>query len=329
MDVTSVRQRSGVKNSRISFADMDHQSIVLQNDSAQWNHGSVCNNDGIQEMTPCSTETRSGDYVFPSDSSSRKKNGTNCTDSVATFIFPGYLRLLVCLAMAVIATIVFEYMLIDFSLTFQKPLLLAMQSFCFVFLFFVLAIYLRSGWTNESICATFCVCVAVEIIIGYAIAQNKLDSGIIQPLFTFIVLICVGGVSMYSSQDIVRSALVITGISIVRFLACAMITDLPRWLRPVLVYCSGAIGVLAARYTVVALRSVTTCEWIVSDKRRDENNVSVNHTVCGNVQPSVATRRISLPNLMRKNAVSLFYYISISQQHLFSINFDIQAFTDI
>lgn len=305
MEVTSVRQRSFGKNSRISFADMAHQSIVLQNDSALWNHESVCKNDGVQEMTPCSAENRSGDYVFPSASSSRKKTGTNCTDSVATFRFPGYLRLVACLAMALTATIVLEFMLVDLSLTFQKPLLLAMQSFCFVFMFYVLAIYLRSSWTNESICATFCICVAVEIIIGYAIAQNKLDSGVVQPIFTFVVLICVGGVSMYSSQDIVRSALVITGISIVRFLACAMITDLPRWLRPVLVYCSGAIGVLAARYTVVALRSVTTCDWSALDKRRDENHVSVDQTVCEQVQPCVTARRISLPNLMRKNAVSL------------------------
>lgn len=311
MDVTSVRQRSLIKNSRISFADMAHQSIVLQGDSAQSNYESVCNNsnDGIQEMTPCGTENRSGDYVFSSDSSSKKKNGTNCTDKVASFRFPCYLRLLACLAMAFTATIVFEFMLIDFTLTFHKPLLLAMQSFCFVCLFFVLAIYLRSAWTNESICATFCICVAVEVVIGYAIAQNKLDSGIVHAVFTFVVLICVGGVSMYSSQDIVLSALVIIGISIVRFLACAMITDLPRWLRPVLVYCSGAIGVLAARYTVVALRSVTTCDWSVLDKRRDENNVIINQTVCGQVQPCFTTRRISLPNLMRKNAVSSSYYV--------------------
>lgn len=318
MATNIIKQRNTLK-SRISFADNILEPVGLPNEL----NNQVDINTGRNKELPLDQDrpsaltpdyynvgrvrsSRSSAVVDASQrrSSAEVERPTQCL--LAALRFPGYTRSLACLAVAALTAVTFEFVLSDVGLTFQRLLLLSMQIFFFVFLFYAVAMYLRTMWTNSSsmICIVLSTCVAVEILLGYVVV---IPAASVQPAMTFIVLLCVGGVGLFSSMDILRCAIVITGISFVRFLACTMLVSLPRWVRPISAYLSGVIGVVAARYTVFTLSSTSNVNVTSSseNKKSDTNDVNTHKlSSCNDVRDSAKVRRVSLPNLSKKTNVS-------------------------
>lgn len=324
MEGANVRHRN-----RISFANMALQSFALDKpdsaaaayDDDEQNHVQSSprppprRKDGIQHAISFNASAPSMATAASSSDGPLDDEIRGRTDPVDGQRFSGCLfRSVACLVVALGATLVFEFALVDVGLTLQRPILVAMQLFCFFFLFYSVAGHLRSVWLDEIVFAVFCVCIAVEFLIGCVVAQDPVNASSTQPLLTLLLLLAVGGVSMVLSLDVIQCALVMTGISVVRFFACSTISDLPPRLKPVLAYCSGAVGIIVARYRLIATHSASANCLDLSNKGLKESCVEAGEAALKNSQHRVKPRRISLPNLTRKNTVSVFCMVCIYQQ---------------
>lgn len=315
MEAANVRHRN-----RISFANMALQSFALEKpdsaaaarDDDEQNHVQPSprppprRKDGIQHAISFNASAPSMASAAASSDGPLDDEIRGKTDPVDGQRFSGCLfRSVACLVVALGATVVFEFALVDVGLTLQRPILVAMQLFCFFFLFYSVAGHLRSVWLDEVVFSVFCVCIVVEFLIGCVVAQDPVNASLTQPLLTLLLLLAVGGVSMVLSLDVIQCALVMTGISVVRFFACSTISDLPPRLKPVLAYCSGAVGIIVARYRLIATHSASANCLDLSNKGLKEG-CAEGEAALKNSQHRVKPRRISLPNLSRKNTVSVF-----------------------
>lgn len=192
-------------------------------------------------------------------------------------------------------------------------------------LFYLLTIYLRNAWTNTSIYVLFLACFGGDVLLGRWLRstaeededpQSRMDY-LRGPALTTGVLTAVGVASMFSSLETGHSTLVIVVVSFVRFLAGAMLTDLPEGMRPLVAYASAVVGVFGARFTETAFMNsvtspaaaVTTIEGTTPNfvahgkvemiKRRRSSSAVPN-----SFTSHLVGRRISLPLLMQKSVVS-------------------------
>lgn len=192
-------------------------------------------------------------------------------------------------------------------------------------LFYLLTIYLRNAWTNTSIYVLFLACFGGDVLLGRWLRSvagaadedplSRVDY-LRGPALTTGVLSAVGVASMFSSLETGHSTLVIVVVSFVRFLAGAMLTDLPEGVRPLVAYASAVVGVFGARFTETAfMHNVTsptvttiiegaTPKFVAQDKVEMIKRRRSSSAVPNSFTSHLVGRRISLPLLMQKSVVS-------------------------
>lgn len=202
---------------------------------------------------------------------------------------------------------IFLYWLLtlDLGLFLQRICSLAVPLFSISSAFYWLAIYFRRSWNAVNIYLLFVACFGGEIL-GQALSIRT-DSYLASPLLLIVVLGSVGVTNTFSSLDSRESAGVISFVSVIRFVAVTLLTEIPKCLRPFVAYIFGMAGIVLAKYVEAVFRP-TLNNLMMQDgkipaiKRRRTSS-------SGNGPPSISQRgrRTSLPalGLIQKNQVQV------------------------
>ena len=174
--------------------------------------------------------------------------------------------------------------------------------------FYWLSVCLGRTWTSTNVYICFCSCVAGEFLAQLFIApSNETSTFIQQPMMALSVLVPVGGAAMVTSLSGSHSGLLVAAVSIVRYIACTMLLDIPQCVRPFIAYISGITGVVGAKCMETKLKqplnNVVTNDGktAVIRRRRSSSSSNMHNSSFSLQRPG---RRTSLPALIHKNQVS-------------------------
>ena len=210
----------------------------------------------------------------------------------------------------------------DLGVTVHRACAVAVTVFSVSCSFCALALRLRRSWTNTAVYSLFTTCCGVELALGHALTsaddQNAAAPVPVHPLLTVGVLTTAGVACVLSPLDAVDGVLVVSLVSVARYLAGTMLVDVPCTLRPLLIYGGGLAGVVAARYIETTLlqsmdsSSVTgtsSASGVVSSLAAGTSrNVDIKRrrastSAANNYSTHAAGRRVSLPTLVHKSLV--------------------------
>lgn len=209
------------------------------------------------------------------------------------------LRVTLSLAVLVISSVVYF---------FQQNLINFMHTVCGLFSpmfsvicsFYWLALYLRKSWTGSNVYVFFVACFLGEIF-----GQVFMGSGdIFNTWLVASVLLSASLISLTSPLSTSESALVITFLSLMRFMTGSTLAGISLWLRPFFAYFCGVWGCFLAKYSErhlfkhsplsLANHFSTDGKIPVIRRRRTSSQSSTTSL-------SHKTRRTSLPALIQKN----------------------------
>ena len=152
------------------------------------------------------------------------------------------------------AVLFYQLVLTDLGLLLTRLCGLLQPIFSMSCAFYWLALYLRKSWSTTSIYVLFCSCFVGEFLGQCLSGGGGGDLYIAQPFLSLTTLAAVSIGSMFSTLETPHSTFVIGFVSLIRFVACTSLTDLPQILRPITAYCAGVAGVIGAKYMETTLK---------------------------------------------------------------------------
>lgn len=204
-----------------------------------------------------------------------------------------------------ICFILYVLIFIGFSSLFISLASLVLHMFSIVCSFFWLAIYFRKSWTAISIYVLFCACYAGEIL-GHLLSDCDQEDYINQPVRILAELFAICVASLSSSLETRGSVFVIWFLSIMRYVACSVLTVNPQLLRPMIAYFCGVVGIIMAKYVETIFQPAVPALYITQDgkipaikRRRSSSSTVSGHNNVNQKQG----RRTSLPAMTLKSQV--------------------------
>ena len=202
----------------------------------------------------------------------------------------------------VAAFLLYEMVTLDLGYLFQRICGIVEPIFTIMCAFYWLALYLRRTWSSTSIYVLFCSCFAGEVL-GQCLSTRSEDGYVSQPFVALVVLVAVAVASLFSTLETSDSVLVIGFVSLLRFMACSSLNDLPQITRPFLAYLSGILGTIGAKYMETTFRPPVNGQSNPEGKipiiKRRRSSSSTAHSFTSHR----AGRRTSLPALIQKSQV--------------------------
>lgn len=197
-------------------------------------------------------------------------------------------------------------------LLFQQCLVNFMHTVCGLFSpmfsvicsFYWLALYLRKSWTGNNVYVFFIACFLGEII-GQLFFGG---ANIFSAWSVASVLLAASVISLTSPLSTSESALVITFLSLMRFMTGSTLAGITSWLRPYFAYFCGVWGCFLAKYSEkhlfkhspMSLANHFSTEGKIPVIRRRRTSSQSSTTSL-----SHKTRRTSLPALIQKNVSNM------------------------
>ena len=198
-------------------------------------------------------------------------------------------------------------LLADIGLLIHRLVAVILPLISVASVFYWLSLCLGKTWTSTNVYVCFCSCIAGEFIAQLFMSSRQEAASFIQePMMVLSVLVPVAGAALMSSLPGSHSALLVAAVSIVRYIACTMLLDLPQCLRPFIAYISGISGVIGSKYMETLLKPPITTVMThdgkipVIRRRRSSSSSTMHNSFCIQ-RPG---RRTSLPALIHKNQVS-------------------------
>ncbi|XP_074639997.1 cGMP-inhibited 3',5'-cyclic phosphodiesterase 3A-like [Tubulanus polymorphus] len=212
-------------------------------------------------------------------------------------------------AVCVIAVIV---MYSELGALFDKLASILMPICCITFGFYGVSLYLRKTWGATSIYIVFCSCFLAEFVGQFVLNRGRpsviVDVNInyssicLHPILIVFILITIATTCHYSNMETKDSILVVLSVNFSRLLACLTLPDLPDLVKPSLAYCSGIVGVLAAKYMETIFKPPVNSFMTVDGKipiiKRRRSSSSSNHGFSAHR----VGRRTSLPALIQSKS---------------------------
>ena len=200
--------------------------------------------------------------------------------------------------------VLYELVMVDLGYLFQRLCGVIEPIFTIMSAFYWLALYLRRTWSTTSIYVLFCSCFAGEVL-GQCLSSTSHEGYVSQPFVALVVLVAVAVASLFSTLETSDSVLVIGFVSLLRFMACSSLHDLPQISRPFLAYLSGIMGTIGAKYMETTFRPPmngiqSNPEGKIPIIKRRRSSSSTAHSFTSHR----AGRRTSLPALIQKSQVS-------------------------
>ncbi|XP_014666857.1 PREDICTED: cGMP-inhibited 3',5'-cyclic phosphodiesterase B-like [Priapulus caudatus] len=202
------------------------------------------------------------------------------------------------------AILVYWLVTLDLGLILQRICSVIVPLFSISSAFYWLPVYFRRSWNAASVYMLFIACFGGEIV-GQTMSVRT-DSYLASPVLLTAVLGSVGLANTFSSLDSRESAAVISFVSVIRFVAVTLLTEIPKGFRPFVAYVCGALGVVLANHMETMMRPAGGSGLVMHDakipavKRRRTSS-------SGNGPPAFnhRGRRTSLPalGLIQKNQV--------------------------
>ena len=199
----------------------------------------------------------------------------------------------------------------DIGLLIHRIISVVLPLISIASVFYWLSMCLGKSWTSTNVYICFCSIIIGEFIAQLFMGSYQSSSFIHEPMMVLSVLIPVGCAALMSSLSGSHSGLLVAAVSIVRYIACTMLLDLPQSLRPFIAYVSGISGVIGSKYMETLLKPpvsavVTHDGKIPVIRRRRSSSSSAMHNSFSIQRPG---RRTSLPALIHKNQVCLLNII--------------------
>lgn len=201
---------------------------------------------------------------------------------------------------------------------FQQSLLNFLHTVCGLFSpmfsvicsFYWLALYLRKSWTGNNVYVFFISC-----FLGEVLGQVFFGGGNIFSTWSVAtVLLAASMISLTSPLSTSESALVITFLSLMRFMTGSTLVGITSWLRPYFAYFCGVWGCFLAKYSEkhlfkqapMSLANHFSTEGKIPVIRRRRTSSQSSTTSL-----SHKTRRTSLPALIQKNVSHRIFIASL------------------
>lgn len=230
--------------------------------------------------------------------------------------------------LVVLSIIVYQLLKCDLGFIFHRMCGLIVPIFTIVCVFYWLSLFLRKTWSTTSVYILFSSCYVGETFALLFLSSWRANpennsvnpehsSGyVMQPSVIFVVLLVICTASVFSTLEIGHSVVVISLVSFTRFLACAMLSDLPYGLRPFVAYSCGLAGIIVSKYMETVLKppinNFMTHDGKIPVIKRRRSSSSSQHAFSAHR----STRRTSLPALIPKSQVSWFFFHSHSHRML-------------